>query len=190
MNIDVKSDESYLSRNAALVMSGPFDEVKIGNNTSETMLSTLSAIFGYIENCLEFSANPLPHLRRYFPRHTWKFHKPNTRAEVAKIVDGVDYALLAHPYDDWSMGIFTVTDTFSAGAKDRKRICFKSEEGGACTLYGWPYRELKTVGALILFENIKDPDFDGRYMQICASCDEVLALIEKQSELRRRQLAH
>lgn len=153
MRKNVQEDPSYEARNAALDLKDPMGSVDCGDGSEETLGSTLQDICGYIHECLQWSANPLTHLRRYFPKYDWAFHRPKTKEETAKIVSKADYTLPeATGFTDWSMGMFTVTHKTS---QSKKKICFCVASNTGPDLNCWPYEELEKVGAKVI---INDPD--------------------------------
>jgi hypothetical protein len=179
MRKTVKDDPSYEARNAALVLDDPMGSVNIpGDGWEETLGTTLQDICKYIEGCLEFSNNPLTHLRRYFPDFDWAFHRPETEKEVAKIIKNVDYALPESTgFSDWSMGIFTATHK---KCRARKKICFCTvTTGNVPELDYWPYKEIEKVGARII---INDPcaTIDPKYELLIMSPLEALKYKERQ----------
>lgn len=182
MRKSVKKDPSYKARNAVLDLVDPMGVVEIDGGFEETLGTTLQDICDYIEQCLQFSDNPLIHLRRYFPNYLWSFHKPETKEEVAKIVSVVDYALPdSTGFTDWSMGVFTATHK---NCLFRKKICFCTVSDHGPNLDCWPYEELEKVGASVV---INDPKatIDTRYKLMIVSPVEALKI---QTEKRKKIL--
>lgn len=135
-------------RNEALKRTDPLKEGDELHGRETCMADALREIQSYIDAAYWLGANPLSHLRKYFPNFAWKYHEVNDAEELGRIVANTDYALLVMPTLDWSTGIVTAREL---KRRQPRRICYWEHgyaEDRADT--HWPVDALKAYGTRFL----------------------------------------
>lgn len=133
-------------RNLALI-EDPFEERPELNGKPVCTVDVLDEIQNYIQHSYQLSANPLSHLRKYFPNFAWSYIKPRNIGMLTLVVERSDYAWLlsAVPGIGWSPGIVTASEI---NRESHRKLCYIPGEFTIDSF--WPEEELRACGVRLI----------------------------------------
>jgi hypothetical protein len=103
------------ARNEVLLSKDPEIEVIKSLDVSEELRYVLSETQDFIDASYQMGANPLSHLRKYFPGFAWNLCHPKTVPDLKKVVVSADYTWCGSEALDWSCGLVTATQVNNKG---------------------------------------------------------------------------